>query len=86
MLLQFFRDMKEKVLSKMREWLSGCTPTCDPIPMPFYNEWEVQVDGKMVRIIASNRLIAYIKANIKYPDAKRIRILKKIDWRLHDVP
>lgn len=70
--------MKDKVLKKLIEWLH---PTCDPIPMPFYNEWEVQVDGKTVRIVASNRLIAYVKAKMKYPDAKRIRVVKQLKLR-----
>lgn len=73
--------MAEKLLKKLMEWLKEA-PTCDPIPMPFYNEWEVQVDDKTVRITASNRLIAYVKAKIKYPDAKRIRVVKQLKMRL----
>lgn len=73
--------MTEKLLKKLMEWLKE-TPTCDPIPMPFYNEWEVQVDGKTVRITGANRLIAYVKAKIKYPDAKRIRVVKQLKMRL----
>jgi hypothetical protein len=52
------------------------------MPMPCYNEWEVQVDGKTVRITGANRLIAYVKAKIKYPDAKRIRVVKQLKMRL----
>ena len=72
--------MTEKLLKKLMEWLKE-TPTCDPIPMPFYNEWEVQVDDETVRITGANRLIAYVKARMKYPDAKRIRVIKQLKFR-----
>ena len=72
--------MTEKLLKKLKEWLQE-TPTCDPIPMPFYNEWEVQVDDETVRITGANRLIAYVKARMKYPDAKRIRVIKQLKFR-----
>ena len=74
------QEMREKLLKKLMEWLKE-TPTCDPIPMPFYNEWEVQVDDETVRITGANRLIAYVKARMKYPDAKRIRVIKQLKFR-----
>ena len=71
----------KKILEKLLKWWPEVI-FVDPCPMPFYNEWEVQVDGKTVRITGANRLIAYVKAKIKYPDAKRIRVVKQLKMRL----
>ena len=72
--------MKEKFLEKLIEW----TVLIDSFPMPFYNVWEVKVDGKIIKIEASNRVFAYIKAKVKYPKAKSIRVVKrlKLKYRL----
>ena len=66
--------MKEKILEKLIEW----TILVDPCPMPFYNIWVVTVDGKTIKIVASHRVFAYLKAKVKYPKAKSIRILKRL--------
>ena len=66
--------MKEMILEKLIER----TVLIDPFPMPFYNVWEVKVDGKTIKIEASNRMFAYLKAKVKYPNAKYIRVVKRI--------
>ena len=66
--------MKQKFLEKLIEW----TVLIDPFPMLFYNVWEVKVDGKTIKIVASNRVFAYLKAKVKYPKAKDIRVVKRL--------
>ena len=66
--------MKQKFLEKLIEW----TVLIDPFPMPFHNVWEVKVNGKTIKIVASNRVFAYLKAKVKYPKAKDIRVVKRL--------
>ena len=67
--------MKQKILEKLLKWWPDVI-FVDPYPMPFSNVWEVKVDKKVIKIVAANRVIAYIIARVKYPRAKRIRIVK----------
>lgn len=55
----------------------------DPCPMPFYNVWEVKVDGNTTKIEAPNRVFAYLKAKVKYPKAKNIRVVKRLKPNYH---
>lgn len=66
--------MKEMNLEK----LIGLTVLIDPFPMSFHNVWEVKLDGKTIKIEASNRVFAYFKAKVKYPKAKNIRVVKRL--------
>lgn len=65
--------MKEKIFKKLIEW----TILVDPCPT-FHKiyTWEVDVDGKTIQIESCNRVFAYLRARIKYPHAKRIRVFK----------
>jgi hypothetical protein len=67
--------MKQKILEKLLKWWPDVI-FVDPCPMPFYNVWEVKVDGKVIKIVAANRVLAYIIARVKYPGAKRIQVVK----------
>lgn len=65
--------MKERIIAKLIEW----TILVDPCPtfLRIYT-WEVDVDGKTIQIESCNRVLAYIKAQVKYPMAKNIRVIK----------
>ena len=67
--------MKQKILEKLLKWWPDVI-FVDPCPMPFYNVWEVKVDGKVIKLVAANRMLAYIIARVKYPRAKRIQVVK----------
>jgi len=69
--------MKEKIKEKLMKWWSELI-LVDPCPMPFYNIWDVNVDGKTIKIVASNRVFAYLKAKVKYPKAKYIQVVKRL--------
>ena len=71
--------MKQKIITKLIEW----TVLIDPFPMPFYNVWEVKVDGKTIKIEASNRVFAYLKAKVRFPKAKSIRVVKRLKPTYH---
>ena len=64
--------MKQKILSKLIGW----SIIIDPLPIPHLYVWEVKVDNKTIHIEAINRVFAYLKARIKYPQAKHIRVIK----------
>ena len=52
----------------------------DPYPSPIrYYKWEVSVDGKTIYITATNRLFAYLKAKRKYPKAKHIKVVRRME-------
>ncbi len=71
--------MKEKIKERLIEW----TVLIDPFPMPFHNVWEVKVEGKTIKIEASNRVFAYLKVKVKYPKAKNIRVVKRLKSKFH---
>ena len=60
------------IKEKLIEW----TVLMDPFLMPFHNVWEVKIEGKTIKIEATNRVFAYLKAKVKYPKAKNIRVVK----------
>lgn len=64
--------MKQKLLLKLIDWSIIITP----LPIPHLYVWEVTVDNKTIHIEAINRVFAYLSARIKYPHAKRIRVVK----------
>ena len=67
--------MKQKILEKLLKWWPDVI-FVNPCPMPFYNVWEVRIDGKVIKIVAANRVLAYIIAWLKYPKAKSIQVVK----------
>ena len=77
--------MKQKILEKLLKWRPDVI-FVDPCPMPFYNEYEVtvRVNNKTttIRLMASNRLWAYLKAWRKYPNAQSIKV-KRLKPRYH---
>ena len=60
------------------EWWAGNTTTKMPIPTIY--TYEVDVDDKTITIESMSRSRMYIhyKARKKYPNAKYIRVLKRI--------
>ena len=74
--------MKEMIKEQLLKWWSEII-FVDPCPMPFNNVWEVKVDGKTIKIVASNRVFAYLKAKVKYPKAKNIRVVKYLKPTYH---
>ncbi len=64
--------MKQKLLLKLIDW----SIIIAPLPIPHLYVWEVAVDNKTIRVEASNRVFAYLRARIKYPRAKHIRVVK----------
>ena len=52
-------------------------PTCDPIPL-IVHEWKVDVDGRVIQIRSMNRMLARFQARMRYPKAKRIRVIKRV--------
>ena len=74
--------MKEKIKEKLLKWWSEII-FVDPCPMPSYNVWEVKIDGKTIKIMAPNRVFAYLKAKVKYPKAKSIRVVKRLKPNYH---
>ena len=70
--------MKNKLLEKLMEWLIIVSLPTPTVPTPCI--WIVKVDGKKVYIESTNRITAYIKAKKKFPKAKKIRVLKRLNW------
>lgn len=60
------------------EWWAESTTTKMPIPAIY--TYEVIVDGRTIQIQSMSRSRMYIhyKARRKYPDAKHIRVVKRI--------
>ncbi len=67
--------MKQKIMSKLIEW----SIIIDPLPIPHLYVWEVKVDNKSIHIEAINRVFAYLRARIRYPQAKHIRVIKLLN-------
>lgn len=70
--------MKNKLLEKLVEWLIIVTLPTPTATTP--SIWIVKVDGKKVYIESTNKLTAYIKAKRKFPKAKKIRVMKRLNW------
>ena len=67
----------KKRLKKM--WMDS-TIFVDPAPLPpGFKVWEVNVDGKIIYIVSSNRWFAYFWAKCKYPKAKNIQVVKPLN-------
>ena len=66
--------MHSIIFKDPRDWEG---PTCDPIPV-FVHEWKVDVDGRVIKIWSTNRILARFQARIRYPKAKRIRVIKRV--------
>ena len=60
------------------EWWAGNTTT--KIPIPTIYTYEVDVDGKTITIesMSRSRMYVHYKARKKYPNAKYIRVAKRI--------
>ena len=60
------------------EWWAGNTTTKMPIPTIY--TYEVEMDGRRIQIDSMSRSRMYIhyKARRKYPNAKYIRVVKRI--------
>jgi len=70
--------MKNKLLKKLMEWLIIVTLPTPTVPTPCI--WIVKVDGKKVYIESTNRITAYIKAKRKFPKAKSVKVVKRLNW------
>ncbi len=59
------------------EWWAGNTTT--KIPIPTIYTYEVEVDGKTIKIesMSRSRMYAHYKARRKYPNARCIRVVKQ---------
>ena len=66
--------MIKTIIEKLLKWSDVIF--VDPLPIPHLYVWEVTVDNKTIHIEASNRVFAYLRARIKYPHAKHIRVIK----------
>ena len=60
------------------EWWAGNTTTKMPIPTIY--TYEVDVDGKTIHIesMSRSRMYVHYKAMRRFPDAKHIRVVKRI--------
>ena len=55
------------------------------IPSYSMSQWLVQIDDQNIRVESSNRVVAYLKARLLYPSAKRIRVVKQVKKRERDI-
>ena len=60
------------------EWWAGNTTTKMPIPTIY--TYEVEVDGKTIKIesMSKSRMYIHYKARRRYPNAEYIRVVKQI--------
>ena len=60
------------------EWWAGNTTTKMPIPTIY--TYEVEVDGMLIQIesMSRSRMYVHYKARKKFPNAKYIRVVKRI--------
>ena len=70
--------MKNKLIEKLMEWLIIVTLPTPTATTP--SIWIVLVDGKKVYIKSTNRLTAYVKAKRKFPKAKSVKVVKRLNW------
>lgn len=70
--------MKQKLIQKIMEWLIIVSIPTPTVPTP--SIWIVKVDGKMVYIESVNKLTAYFNAKRKFPKAKSIKVVKRLNW------
>ena len=70
--------MKQKLIQKLVEWLIIVSIPTPTVPTP--SIWIVLVDGNKVYIESTNRKTAYIKAKRKFPKAKSVKVVKRLNW------
>ena len=70
--------MKQKLIQKLVEWLIIVSLPTPTVPTP--SIWIIEVDGNKVYIESTNRITAYIKVKRKFPKAKKIRVIKRLNW------
>lgn len=70
--------MKQKLIQKLVEWLIILSLPTPTVPTP--SIWIIEVDGNKVYIESMNRITAYIKAMRKFPKAKSVKVVKRLNW------
>lgn len=55
------------------------------VPSCTMSQWLVQIDDQTIRVESSNRVVAYLKARLLFPSAKRIRVVKQVKKRERDI-
>lgn len=70
--------MKSELLEKLIERLIIVSLPTPTVPTP--SIWIIEVDGNKVYIESTNKITAYIKAMRKFPKAKKIRVIKRLNW------
>jgi hypothetical protein len=70
--------MKSELLEKLIERLIIVSLPTPTVPTP--SIWIIEVDGNKVYIESTNKITAYIKAKRKFPSAKKIRVIKRLNW------
>lgn len=70
--------MKQKLIQKLVEWLIIVSLPTPTVPTP--SIWIIEVDGNKVYIESTNKITAYIKAKRNFPKAKKIRVIKRLNW------
>ena len=70
--------MKKTIKELLIEWWAGNTTT--KLPIPTIYTYTVDVDGKRITIesMSRSRMYVHYKARKKYPNAKYIRVVKRI--------
>ena len=69
--------MSKTIKELLIEWWAESTTTKMPIPTIY--TYEVEVDGKRIRVksMSRSRMYVHYKVRRKYPDAKYIRIFSR---------
>ena len=65
--------------------VGGAVPIICPVPSYTMSQWLVQIDDQTIRVEASNRVVAYLKARLLFPSAKSIRVVKRVKKRERDI-
>ena len=65
--------------------VEGAVSIICPVPSYTMSQWLVQIDDQTIRIESSNRMVAYLKARLLFPSAKRIRVVKQVKKRERDI-
>lgn len=65
--------------------VGGAVPIICPVPSYTMSQWLVQIDDQTIRVESSNRVVAYLKARLLFPSAKRIRVVKQVKKRDSDI-
>ena len=65
--------------------VDGAVPIICRVPSYSMSQWLAQIDDQTIRIESSNRVVAYLKARLLFPSAKRIRVVKQVKKRERDI-